>query len=80
MKIAQPCLQRYPSPTHVGGGNLRRWQNLSPLGGTPAHVRHISVCLAGHETTTESSCNSNTIEDCERAETLISLRGDDEFS
>jgi len=35
--------------------------------------------VLGYETTTDSSCNIDTIEDWERAEILVSQRGGDEL-
>jgi hypothetical protein len=43
MRIAQVCFLRYPSPTHVGGGDVRRWQDLCSLK-TLGHDVHVIVC------------------------------------
>ncbi|MGB5284878.1 MAG: glycosyltransferase family 4 protein, partial [Polyangiales bacterium] len=43
MQIAQMCFQRYPSPIHVGGGDVRLWQNLCSLRAL-GHDVHVVVC------------------------------------
>lgn len=43
MRITQVCFQRYPSPSHVGGGDVRRWQDLCSLVAL-GHEVHVIVC------------------------------------
>ena len=50
MRIAQLCFQRYPSPIHVGGGDVRLWQSLCTLRALGHHV-HVVVCDPTNERT-----------------------------
>ena len=43
MKVAHVSYQRYPSPIHVGGGDVRRWQDLCSLSAL-GHEVHVIVC------------------------------------
>lgn len=43
MKIAQVSDGRHPSPIHVGGGDLRRWQTLRSLRAL-GHEVHVLMC------------------------------------
>jgi glycosyltransferase involved in cell wall biosynthesis len=43
MKIVQVSEGRHPSPVHVGGGDVRRWQNLRSLRAL-GHEVHVLVC------------------------------------
>jgi glycosyltransferase involved in cell wall biosynthesis len=52
MRIAQVCFQRYPSPTHVGGGDVRRWQDLCSLLAL-GHEVHVIVCDPSNERSPE---------------------------
>jgi glycosyltransferase involved in cell wall biosynthesis len=52
MRIGQVCFQRYPSPTHVGGGDVRRWQDLCSLHAL-GHDVHVVVCDPTNERTPE---------------------------
>ncbi|MGB8329376.1 MAG: glycosyltransferase [Polyangiales bacterium] len=47
MRIAQLCFQRYPSPIHVGGGDVRLWQNLVSLAAL-GHEVHVIACDPGN--------------------------------
>jgi hypothetical protein len=52
MRIAQLCFQRYPTPIHVGGGDVRLWQNLCSLKAL-GHDVHVVVCDPRNERTPE---------------------------
>lgn len=52
MRIAQVCFQRYPSPTHVGGGDVRLWQSLCSLSAL-GHEVHVIACDPRNERTPE---------------------------
>jgi len=52
MNIAQVCYQRYPSATHVGGGDVRFWQDLRSLSAL-GHEVHVVVCDSTNERTSE---------------------------
>jgi len=52
MRIAQLCFQRYPSPTHVGGGDVRLWQSLCSLSAL-GHEVHVIACDPRNERTPE---------------------------
>lgn len=52
MRIAQLCFQRYPSPKHVGGGDVRLWQTLCSLRALGYEV-HVVVCDPMNERTSE---------------------------
>jgi len=52
MRIAQVCFQRYPAPTHVGGGDVRRWQDLCSLRSL-GHEVDVIVCDPTNERTPE---------------------------
>ena len=52
MKIAQVCYWGYPSPVHIGGGDVRRWQNLRSLTDL-GHEVHVLTCDPRREPTTE---------------------------
>ncbi|MFW2390620.1 MAG: glycosyltransferase [Polyangiales bacterium] len=52
MRITQVCFQRYPSPTHVGGGDVRRWQDLCSLVAL-GHDVHVVVCDPSNEPSAE---------------------------
>ncbi len=52
MRIAQVCFNRYPSPIHVGGGDVRLWQNLCTLRAL-GHEVHVIVCDPCNERTPE---------------------------
>ncbi|MBW2546560.1 MAG: glycosyltransferase [Deltaproteobacteria bacterium] len=43
MKIAQVCYRRYPSPVHIGGGDVRFWQDLRSLTEL-GHEVHVLTC------------------------------------
>lgn len=46
------CFQRYPSPIHVGGGDVRLWQDLCSLQAL-GHDVHVIVCDPRNERTRE---------------------------
>jgi hypothetical protein len=50
MKIAHVCTGRHPSPVHLGGGDVRRWQNLRSLKAL-GHQVHVLVCNPLDEST-----------------------------
>ena len=50
MRIAQLCFQRYPSPVHVGGGDVRHWQDLRSLTAL-GHDVHVLACDPANELT-----------------------------
>ncbi len=50
MKIAQILYRRYPSPVHVGGGDVRFWQDLRSLTEL-GHEVHVLVCNPNNERT-----------------------------
>ena len=52
MRLAQVCFGRYPSPIHVGGGDVRRWQDLCSLTSL-GHEVHVVVCDPSNERTPE---------------------------
>lgn len=52
MRIAQLCFQRYPSPRHLGGGDVRLWQSLCSLR-TLGHQVDVVVCDPRNERTPE---------------------------
>lgn len=52
MRIAQLCFQRYPSPRHLGGGDVRLWQSLCSLRAL-GHDVDVVVCDPRNERTTE---------------------------
>jgi glycosyltransferase involved in cell wall biosynthesis len=52
MKIVQICYQRYPSAIHVGGGDVRFWQDLRSLTAL-GHEVHVIVCDSTNECTRE---------------------------
>ena len=52
MKIAHVSYQRYPSPIHVGGGDVRRWQDLCSLTAL-GHEVHVIVCDPSNPRTPE---------------------------
>lgn len=43
MRIAQVCYRRYPSPVHIGGGDVRFWQDLGSLAKL-GHEVHVLTC------------------------------------
>jgi len=43
MKIAHVCYRRYPTPFHVGGGDVRFWQDLRSLSEL-GHEVHVLAC------------------------------------
>jgi len=49
-RIAQLCFQRYPSPVHVGGGDVRHWQDLRSLSAL-GHEVHVLACDPANELT-----------------------------
>jgi glycosyltransferase involved in cell wall biosynthesis len=52
MRIAQLCFQRYPSPRHAGGGDVRLWQSLCSLRAL-GHEVSVIVCDPRNERTSE---------------------------
>ncbi len=52
MRIVQLCFQRYPSPRHVGGGDVRLWQSLCSLRAL-GHEVEVLVCDPRNERTAE---------------------------
>ncbi len=52
MRIAQVCFGRYPSPVHVGGGDVRRWQDLCTLTAL-GHDVHVIVGDPSNDRTQE---------------------------
>ncbi len=52
MRIAQLCFQRYPSPRHGGGGDVRLWQSLCSLRAL-GHEVDVIVCDPLNERTAE---------------------------
>ena len=52
MRIVQLCFQRYPSPRHVGGGDVRLWQSLCSLRAL-GHEVEVLVCNPRNERTAE---------------------------
>jgi glycosyltransferase involved in cell wall biosynthesis len=52
MRIAQLCFQRYPSPIHVGGGQVRLWQSLCSLSAL-GHEVHVIACDPRNQRTPE---------------------------
>jgi hypothetical protein len=52
MKIAQVCVGRFPAPVHVGGGDVRRWQDLCSLT-TLGHEVHVITCDPTNERASE---------------------------
>ncbi|NNE19741.1 MAG: glycosyltransferase [Myxococcales bacterium] len=52
MRIAQLCFQRYPSPRHAGGGDVRLWQSLCSLRAL-GHEVSVVVCDPRNERTLE---------------------------
>ena len=55
MKIAQVSVARHPSPIHVGGGDVRRWQTLRSLR-TLGHEVHVLTCDPVDEPTEAPPC------------------------
>jgi len=52
MRIAQLCFQRYPSPRHLGGGDVRLWQSLCSLQAL-GHDVDVVVCDPRNQRTPE---------------------------
>lgn len=60
MRIAHVCFQRYPSPIHVGGGDVRLWQDLCSLQAI-GHDVHVIACDPLNERTTELDCRATSV-------------------
>jgi glycosyltransferase involved in cell wall biosynthesis len=60
MRIVQVCFRRYPSPTHVGGGDVRLWQNLCSLTAL-GHEVHVIACDPRNTRTTELDRVSSSV-------------------
>lgn len=52
MRIVQLCFQRYPSPRHLGGGDVRLWQSLCSLRAL-GHEVEVVVCDPRNERSPE---------------------------
>lgn len=60
MRIAHVSYQRYPSPIHVGGGDVRRWQDLCSLTAL-GHEVHVIVCDPRNRRTPELDAIASSV-------------------
>jgi len=61
MKIAQVCYWGYPSPVHIGGGDVRRWQNLRSLTEL-GHEVHVLTCDPRKQPTPELESVASSVQ------------------
>ncbi|MCA9530924.1 MAG: hypothetical protein KC543_12370 [Myxococcales bacterium] len=67
MRVLHLCYERLPSPVHIGGGDVRRWQDLCSLTAL-GHEVHVVACAPGNEATDALRERAASVHVIERAD------------